>query len=339
MEVDGATALALAYGSLTGPLRAGDLVLLNTTAVSLSLGTGGAHFVVARLAPVASTPNEEFPGSEAGHILKLRYTPFQLRVRAVEDAASPHRNAFDEFCGLQGTPVVAAELLSQAAAAAVAARAADPRLRIVLVHLDSAALPLAFSRVIYRLRTSGVLDATVTVGQSFGGDYEAINVYSGLAAAHAVAGAGLILVTQGPGNAGTGTELGFSGLSLVEALHAAGYLGGEPILIPRVSDGDGRTRHQGLSHHTRTILRCLRAPAVLPLPDPHSSTLLEIDPATGHRVVVVDPECVWEALTRSGELLTTMGRGLDRDALFFRTAAAAGLYAARRAAALGSSNP
>jgi len=339
VEVDGTAARALAYASLTGPLQVGDLVLLNTTAVTLSLGTGGTHFVLARLAPVPQTPDtEDFPGSEAGHILKLRYTPLQHRILAVEDEASPHRNAFDQFSGLQGTPVVGAELLSQAAAAAIAARATDPRLRIVLVHLDSAALPLAFSRVVSRLRASGVLDATVTVGQSFGGDYEAINVYSGLAAARAVAEADLILIAQGPGNAGTGTELGFSGLSLVEALHAADFLGGEAILIPRLSAGDGRSRHLGLSHHTRTILRCLRTPAVLPLPDQHSTALLEIDPASGHQSVVEDPESAWQALSGCRELLTTMGRRLDQDALFFRTAAAGGLYAARRAAARGLSD-
>lgn len=331
MELDGLPARAVAYSSLTGSLRAGDEVLLNTTAVSLSLGTGGAHFILARLEQTPDT--SYFPGREAGHILKLRYTPLQLRVCAVEEEDSPHRAAFARFAGLPGTPVVAAELLSQAAAAAVALRAGGPGLRIALLHLDSAALPIAFSRVVGQLRAGGILDATVTVGQSFGGDYEAINVYSGLAAAHAVAGADVILVSQGPGNAGTGTELGFSGLSLVEALHAADYLGGEAILIPRVSQGDGRARHQGLSHHSRTILNCLRGSAVLPVPDAETETLLALGAESPHRCVVEDSALAWKALEANRELLTTMGRGLDQDPLFFRTAAAAGQYASRRAAA------
>lgn len=331
MDVDGSPARALAYASLTGSLRAGDTVLLNTTAVSLSLGTGGAHFIVARLDQAPDTPH--FPGREAGHILKLRYTPLQLRVCAVEEEDSPHRTAFEQFSGLQGTPVVAAELLSQAAAAALAVRAVGPELRIVLVHLDSAALPIAFSRVVGQLRAASVLDATVTIGQSFGGDYEAINGYSGLAAAHAVAHADVILVSQGPGNAGTGTELGFSGLSLVEALHAADHLGGEAILIPRVSHGDGRARHQGLSHHSRTILSCLRASAVLPVPDTEIQEQVGLEAESMHRCVVENPAHVWDMLQANQELLTTMGRGLDQDPLFFRTAAAAGVYAARRSAA------
>lgn len=334
MDLAAGPARAIAYASLAGPLHPGDVVLLNTTAVSLTLGTGGTHFVIARLEPPPADPDTaSFPGRDAGHILKLRYTPLQLRVCSVEEEASPHRAAYEQFAGLRGTPVVAAELLSQAAAAAIAARATAPDLRIALVHLDSAALPIAFSRLIERLQADRVLDATVTVGQSFGGDYEAINVYSGLAAAHAIAKADLVLVSQGPGNAGTGTELGFSGLSVVEALHAADFLGGEAILIPRVSEGDSRQRHQGLSHHTRTILRCLRVSATLPLPEERSASI-PADQAAGYRWVRENPDPVWSALETYRGLLTTMSRGLDDDRLFFRTAAAAGQYAARRAAAL-----
>ena len=40
---------ALNYTALVGECGVGDTVLLNTTAVELGLGTGGAHFVVARV--------------------------------------------------------------------------------------------------------------------------------------------------------------------------------------------------------------------------------------------------------------------------------------------------
>ena len=328
VELDGAEATAVAYGSLSGPLSAGDLVWLNTTAVALGLGTGGAHFVIARVA--ADAPAEiqpYFPGRDAGHILKLRYTPLQHRVCAVEEEASPHRVALLEFRSLEGTPVLAAELLSQAGTAAIAARAVAPDARIALVHLDSAALPLAFSSLIHRLRTDGVLDTTITVGQSFGGELEAVNVYTGLAAARAVVGADLILVTQGPGNAGTGTELGFSGMALVEALHAADLLGGRPMLIPRVSEADLRDRHRGLSHHTATLLRSLRAPVIVPATEPLS---LPAGVRVEHWWEVVDPTPAWPAIERYGDLLTSMGRTLDQDRLFFHTAAAAGVFAATK---------
>src|SRR5947207_1083265 len=47
VDVDGSSATAIAYPSLVGEVRVGDRVLLNTTAVDLGLGTGGAHFVIA----------------------------------------------------------------------------------------------------------------------------------------------------------------------------------------------------------------------------------------------------------------------------------------------------
>src|SRR5881628_514067 len=63
-------AVAIAYPALVGAVAPGDRVVLNTTAVSLGLGTGGAHFVVA---VEGSTGGGIEPGS--GRTMKLRYTP------------------------------------------------------------------------------------------------------------------------------------------------------------------------------------------------------------------------------------------------------------------------
>jgi hypothetical protein len=338
VEVDGVLARAVAFASLCGPLRPGDRVILNSTAVALALGTGGAHFVIARCdGDATGDPRAEaFPGREAGHILKLRYTPMQLRVQSVEEEGSPHREAVLAFRSLEGAPVVAAELHSQAAACVIAAAAAAPGLRIALVQTDSAALPLSFSRLVARLKADGLLAATVTVGQAFGGDYEAVGVYTGLIAARAAAGAELTVVTQGPGNVGTGTEYGFSGLALAEALHACDTLGGTAILAPRMSEADPRERHRGLSHHTRTILRCLRAPVAVPIPQGKGARELFHCPdgaARGNSLVEVDPTPFASALEAYRDALTTMGRSAGQDALFFVAAAAAGVYAAQVAQA------
>jgi hypothetical protein len=327
VAVDGALARAVALPELTGPLRVGDAVLLNTTAVTLSLGTGGRHFILARLGPdlgaEESPASAPFSGREAGHILKLRYTPLQHRVLAVEEEASTHHAALAAFQHLAGMPVLATELLSQAGAACVAARAAAPTLRIVVLHLDSAALPVAHSRLLFRLRGAGVIDAIMSVGQSFGGDLEAVNVYSGLAAARAVAAADLVVATQGPGNAGTRTRLGFSGMAVLEALHAADFLGGQPALAPRISGAEERARHHGLSHHTRTLLEASRVPLTVPhaegtgAPDDQRHTWAEVDPGD------------WQqALMPFADVLTTMGRSLEQDPHFFRNAAAAGIWGA-----------
>src|SRR5207248_8756020 len=135
VAVDGeGKARAISYAGLTEELEPGDSVVLNTAAVALGLGTGGLHFVVARLR--RRLPFEEFPGPEAGHLLKLRYTPLQHRVLSVEDEVSPHRAAILGFRSLAGTEVVSAELHSQMATAAIAAHHAAPTLRLVYVMTD-----------------------------------------------------------------------------------------------------------------------------------------------------------------------------------------------------------
>ena len=55
------------------------------------------------------------------------------------------------------------------------------------------------------------------------------DVHSGLLAARHVLNADIAVVTQGPGNLGTGTEWGFSGVACGEAVNAAAVLGGRPV--------------------------------------------------------------------------------------------------------------
>src|SRR5690606_13978129 len=86
VEVDGREEPALLYEALTPVAAVGDRVAINTTAVDLGLGTGGAHFVMhvlGRERPGAGTP---------GHIMKLRYTPLQFAVLAAEEPDSPHHH-------------------------------------------------------------------------------------------------------------------------------------------------------------------------------------------------------------------------------------------------------
>ena len=72
----------LAYPALTGGLAVGDTVRLNSTATTLALGTGGYDFVSANLSQRGHSTYGAPDGSE--HIIKLRYTPHQNAVRAVE---------------------------------------------------------------------------------------------------------------------------------------------------------------------------------------------------------------------------------------------------------------
>ena len=150
--------------------------------------------------------------------------------------------------------------------------AAPPRVAYVMT--DGGALPAWFSRTVAGLREAGWLAATITTGQSFGGDLEAVTVHSGLLTARHAVGADVAVVAQGPGNLGTGTKWGYSGVAAGEAVNAAATLGGRPVASLRVSFADPRERHQGVSHHSLTAygrVALARADVVIPaLPEPQA---------------------------------------------------------------------
>lgn len=335
VEVDGSRERAASYHALTGPLAVGQRVALNTTAAWLGLGTGGWHFVTA----VWGRAQEV---SGPGHIMKLRYTPAQVRVLAVEEEDSPGHEAMKEIPDLAGMPMVVGGLHSQVPVVAAAIKRRRPGARIAYVMTDGAALPLAFSRLAQDLRRAGILDAVITAGHAFGGDYEAVTVHSAIAAAKAVAGADAAVVAMGPGVVGTGTPLGCTALEQGPILDAVGDLGGEPLPAVRVSFADPRSRHRGISHHALTALtRFVHRPLTVPLPrlaEPDQQELLrtqaELLEAKGHRILWLDGAAAYagarEVLGRAGITVTTMGRSDREDPAFFQAAAAAGCLAAER---------
>ena len=326
---------ALSYTELVGRVAVGDTVSLNIVAIELGLGTGGYDFVVS---------GDLSEREVSGHLLKLRYTPLQLPVLAVEAPESPHHAALAAFKHLADLPVVCMELHSQLPAVCAAAQWAFGRRfgvppKIVYIMTDGAALPLAFSRTTAQLQERNLLAATITAGQAFGGDYEAITLFSALAAAKTVLNADLVCVGQGPGNAGTGTPLGFSGIEAGAALNAAESLGGTPIFAPRISFADARERHYGLSHHSETILtRIALRPALVPiprLPEAEYRLILNALRDAGifdfHSVMSVEAEEGLAALEETGLDVATMGRGISQERAFFLASAAAGIVAAQRA--------
>jgi hypothetical protein len=200
---------------------------------------------------------------------------------------------------------------------------------------DGGALPLAFSRTVAALRRADWLIGTVTVGQAFGGDLEAVSLHTGLLAARLVLEADVTVVIQGPGNVGTGTRWGYSGVSAGEAVNAAATLRGRPVAALRVSDADPRPRHRGISHHSTTaygkvalVAADLPVPADRPDLVAQAAALVERS-AAQHRVVEVGTEGMDEALRGTPVSLSTMGRGLDEDRVAFVASAVAGRHAAR----------
>lgn len=337
---------ALAYPVLVGEPAVGERVLLNVTAQARALGTGGYALVVAR-------PDAPWPPAVRGpgHLVKARYTPLQAMVLGVDEQESEHHELLRDADDLAGLPVVVADLHSAlpavvAGARMVAAAAGRPAPRVVYVMTDGGALPAWFSRTVAGLRDAGWIEACVTVGQAFGGDLEAVTLHTGLLAARLVCDADLAVVAQGPGNLGTGTRWGFSGVAAGEAVNAAAVLGGRPVASLRVSGADARPRHRGVSHHSLTAygrVALAAADVVVPVEAPGESdptragflaTVREqatsiCRPDGPHRLVEVPAGSgLRAALGTCPVRLSTMGRGLDADPEAFLAAGAAGAHAA-----------
>jgi hypothetical protein len=299
LEVDGSPCVA--YPGLTGPVALADEVLVNVQARELGLGSGGFDVLYANLTRGLGLEPE--PGA---HVVTLPYTPLQVAVRHGEEDG-PLAESLD------GLPVVACSLHSQLApvCAALAGR------RVAYVQLPGGALPVALSDTIRALRERGLLELTVGVDACFGGDVDCVSVFSALAL---VRGRDVeaVVCSIGPGIVGTGTPLGHGGTAAAIAADAAAALGGRAIVAPRISEGDPRERHRGLSHHTRAVLALCLGDVELAWPAGYGEP-----PASATPVGVDGWREACEGLT-----LAHMGRGPDEDPWFFAAAFAAGRLAA-----------
>jgi hypothetical protein len=327
-DVDGGAVPALAYPALVGTPRPGDIVLLNTAALELDLGTGGYAMVVA--IPDRLPPDPD----ELGRLVKARYTPHQVSVHGVDAQESAYHDVLAAADSLAGMPVVIADLHSALPAVLAGLLHDRPGTRVGYVMSDGGALPIWLSRTVAALREAGWLQACVTVGQAFGGDLEAVTLHSGLLAARLVLDVEAVVVAQGPGNLGTGTRWGYSGVAAGEAVNAVAALGGRPVASLRISDADPRTRHRGISHHSRTAygrVALAAADVVVPELDEPLATAVEADLAElgdRHRIVRVSADGLLQAFSASPVRLSTMGRSLEQDLGYFVAAGAAGRHAA-----------
>jgi hypothetical protein len=174
------------------------------------------------------------------------------------------------------------------------------------------------SRVVRDLLDSGLLAGHVTAAPAFGGEHEAISTAGGLHAGLTALGWDAAIVGPGPGILGSATSLGHGGLVALDNAHAALALGVRTIVVPRMSSGDPRPRHRGLSHHTRTVLGMMLRPVVVALPEGEAPEL----PGSDHEARAAAADL--DGYAASGLPARTMGRGADEDPLFFRAALAGG---------------
>jgi hypothetical protein len=301
LEVDGAPCVA--YPHLTGDVEVGDVVLVNTQAADLGLGSGGFDVLYANL-----TRGLRLPGAERAHVIALPYTPGQLAARFAEedDADAPE--------GLRGLPVVCTGLHSQLAPVCAALRGR----RVVYLQLGGGALPVSFSDTVRALKARKLVETAIAVSPCLDGDLQCVTAASALL--HAAArGAEVVVCGIGPGIVGTASRFGHGGLAVAEAANAAAALGGGPVVAPRVSFADERERHRGLSHHTRSALELCLGEVRVAWPQ-------GLERPDGVDVVEVDTSG-WESACASLPL-SHMGRGPREDPWFFAAAFAAGALAA-----------
>jgi hypothetical protein len=279
---------------------------VNVQARELGLGTGGFDVVVANL-----TRGLGLAAPDGAHVMTLPYSPLQAATRVAEEELELPQS-------LGGLPVVCCGLHSQLAPVC----AALAGLHVVYVQVAGGALPVSLSDAVRALRRRGLLELAIAAAPCCDGDLQCVNVASALAVARAH-GADVVVCAVGPGIVGTGTELGHGGLAVAEAANAAVALGGRAVIAPRVSFGDPRERHRGLSHHTRAALRLCLAEVAVAWPQ-------GLEPPDGVEVEIVEVDAWREACADLP--LEHMGRGPEDDPWFFASAFAAGALARQLAA-------
>ncbi|MEA2467571.1 MAG: hypothetical protein QOJ57_1697 [Thermoleophilaceae bacterium] len=305
VDVEGVGRRALSFEAMTGPIAVGDDVVVNVAAVELGLGSGGFDIVHANLTRGLSGEGE--PGA---HVMKLNYTSLQHAVHPVEEQAP-------EGLSVDRKPVAVIALHGQLPCVAWAARQALPGARIGYVQTAGGALPGQMSRVVREMLASGLLAGHVTAAPAFGGEHEAISTVGGLHAGLTALEWDGAIVGPGPGILGSATAFGHGGLVALDNAHAALALEATTIVVPRMSSGDPRERHRGLSHHTRTVLELMLRPALVAL----AAGVDEQLPGEHERRV---GEADLEGYVASGLPARTMGRGPGEDELFFRASLAGG---------------
>jgi hypothetical protein len=300
MEVDGEPCIA--YPNLTGPVVLGDEVVVNTQALELGLGSGGFHVLHTNL-----TRGLGLTTAPDAHVMTLPYTPMQAARRFAEEADVDVER-------LDGMPVVCCTLHSQVApvAAALAGR------RVIYAQVAGGALPVSLSDTLRELRRRGLVAETIAIAPCIDGDLQCSSVPAALLVARS-RGAEAVIAAVGPGMLGTGSAFGHGATTLAEVANSTDALGGRAVLAVRVSHGDDRKRHRGVSHHTRAVLALSSPIAAWPREAPDPPGWLE-----PRAEIAADG---WREAC-AGLSLDHMGRGVDEDPRFFEAAFAAGRLAA-----------
>jgi len=254
---------AIADVALVGRAEIGDELVVNVQARDLGLGSGGFDIVHVNLSRGLGAEEDWDPALPTRpNVMKLNYTSLQHTVEPVEELGG----ASEHPVGVVGLPVAVLALHGQLAAVAWAFSQARPASRLGYVQTAGGALPGGHSRTVRSLRERGLLVGHLTAGAAFGGEGEAITTVGALDHGLRVLGWDAAICGPGPGIVGSSSPLGHGGMSALDSAHAALALGASTLLVARMSSGDPRARHRGISHHTLTVLDLLLEPVTVALP-------------------------------------------------------------------------
>ena len=312
VEVDGERRPAWADAGLLGEMRRGDEVVVNVEALDLGLGSGGFDVVHVNL-----TRGLQGGGGAGEHVMKLNYSPLQHAVDPIEMPV-------DAAPGGSSLAVLVVPLHGHLAPAAWAAAQAAPGLRVGFVQTGGGALPGSLSQDVADLRSRELICGHVTAGPTYGGEHEAVSVAGALDAAAGRLSWDIVIAGPGPGIIGSDTRLGHGGIAALDTAHAALALGMRTLLSPRLSSGDPRERHRGVSHHTLTVMELLLAGVEVPVPAGEAVVTAQLVDACGGRHRLREASADLDGYAASGLPSRTMGRSLSEDPLFFAAPLAAG---------------
>ncbi len=344
---------AIADVTLVGPAQVGDEVIVNTEALDLGLGSGGFDVVHVNLTRgLGGASSTTHP-----NVMKLNYTSLQHVVAPVEGQEAGSLDLPVE------RPTAVLALHGQLAAVAWAFAQGAPEARLGYVQTAGGALPGGHSHTVRMLRARGLLAGHLTAGAAFGGEGEAVTAAGAVHHGLQVLGWDAAVCGPGPGIIGSGSMLGHGGMVALDSAHVALALGCPTLLVARMSCGEERSRHRGISHHSLTVLDLLLEPVTVALPagmrspvgadlraglqsvfggampspdgERPAPTLQLASSPKGERHAPQRPARIarhdWRrakvdlpAYAASGLPAETMGRGLADDPLFFGAALAGG---------------
>ena len=299
------------YPLLTGVVDVGEGVVVNTTAVDLRLGTGGYHFVINKLYPTGKKDHGP------GHIMKLRYTPGQIKTYTLEEEIGEELDKVN----LKGHYVVTVELHSMIAPLVLAFKKLNPDIRICYVMTDGGALPAYHSETVGKLKKHGLVEGVITTGHAFGGDLESVNFITAVQGSIKKYNSDVTIIGMGPGIVGTG----FTGVEQGIISDTLQNLGCSLFPAIRLGFADQRKRHMGISHHFLTNFGQVtrgKYPLVLPVaPRDKVSYLLKqlsVDGLTKkHQVRIVPSVNIAELAQVYDIKLSSMGRNYRENPYYF----------------------